>query len=87
MVESLLKRHIGSSFEWYINPLTTVHAHACTHTHTHTHNHFTALWILSGTARVSWYQKKHSPTHSYCGHQSSLICFLHLPQSMASSLF
>ena len=32
-------------------------------THTHTHNHFTALWILSGTTRMSWYQKKHSPTH------------------------
>jgi len=24
------------------------------------YNHFTALWILSGTTRVSWYQKKHS---------------------------
>ena len=23
----------------------------------------------------SQYQKKHSPTHTYCGHQSSLICF------------
>jgi len=29
---------------------------------THTHNRFTALWNLSGTTRVSWYQKKHSPT-------------------------
>ena len=29
-------------------------------THIHTHNHFTALWILSGTTRVSRYQKKHS---------------------------
>jgi len=53
---------------------------------THTHNHFTALWILSGTTRVSRYQKKHSPTHTYCGHQSSLICLLHLLRSMASSL-
>jgi len=34
---------------------------------THTHNHFTALWILSGTTWVSWYQKKHSPTHTYRG--------------------
>jgi len=25
----------------------------------HTHNHFTALWTLSGTTRVSWYQKVH----------------------------
>jgi len=29
---------------------------------------------------------KHSPTHPYRGHQSSLICFLHLLQSMASYL-
>jgi len=34
------------------------------------------LWILSGTTRVSQYQKKHSPTHTYHGHQSSLIYFL-----------
>jgi len=39
----------------------------------YTHNRFTALWILSTTTRVSRYQKKHSPTHTYCGHQSSLI--------------
>jgi len=55
--------------------------------HTHTHNHFTALWMLSGTTWVSRYQKKHSPTHTYCNHQSSLICFLHLLRSVASSLF
>jgi len=53
----------------------------------HTNNHFTALWILSWTTRVSRYQKKHSPTHTFRGHQSSLICFLHLLRSMASSLF
>jgi len=41
------------------------------HAHSHTHRH----------------QKKHSLTHTYCGHQSSLICFLHLLRSMASSLF
>ena len=46
-----------------------------THTHTHTHNCFTALWILSGTTRVSRYQKKHSPTHTHRGHQSSLSAF------------
>jgi len=55
--------------------------------HTYTHNHFTALWILSGTTPVSRYQNKHSPTYTYRGHQSSLMCFLHLLQSMASSLF
>jgi len=54
--------------------------------HTHTHNHFTALWILSGTTRLSWYQKKHSATDTYHGRQSSLICFIHLLLSMASSL-
>jgi len=53
----------------------------------HTHNHFTALWILSETTRVSWYQKKHSSTHTHCGHQSSHISFLQLLRSMASSLF
>ena len=35
-------------------------------------HYFTSLWILSGTTRVSRYQKKHSPTHTYHGHQSSL---------------
>ena len=43
--------------------------------HTHTHNRFTALWNLSGTTRVSRYQKKHSPTHTHRGHQSSLSAF------------
>jgi len=27
------------------------------------YNRFTALWTLFGTIQVSWYQKKHSPTH------------------------
>jgi len=42
------------------------------HTHIHTHNPFTALWILSGTTRVSRYRKKHSPTRTLRGHQISL---------------
>jgi len=50
----------------------------CMLAHAHTHDHFTALWILSRITWVSRYQKKHSPTHTYRGHQSSLICFLHL---------
>jgi len=60
------------------------------HKPTNTHNHFTALRMLSGTIQVSWYQKKHSPTHTYRGNQSSLtslISFLHLIWSMTSSLF
>jgi len=43
--------------------------------YTHTHNRFTALWNLSGTTQVSRYQKKLSPTHTHCGHQSSLSAF------------
>ena len=42
-----------------------------------------ALWILSGTTGVIRYKKK----HTYGGHQSSPICFLHLLWSMASYLF
>ena len=51
-----------------------------TRTHTHKHRQFYGS-PGAGTRR------KHSPTHTYCGHQSSLICFLHLLRSMASSLF
>jgi len=39
------------------------------------------------TLGLSQDQKKHSPTHTYRGHQSSLICFVHLIRSTASSLF
>ena len=63
------------------------HTHTHTHKHTHTHNHIMTLWIFSGTTQVSRYQKKHSPTHTYRGHQSSLTRCLHLLRSMASSLF
>ena len=41
---------------------------------------------LSGTTRVSRYQKKHSPTHTYPDHQPSFISFFHLLRSIASSL-
>jgi len=41
---------------------------------------------LSGTTRVSQYQKKHSPTH-HPDHHPILISFFHLPRSIASSLF
>ena len=41
---------------------------------------------LSGTTRVSRYQKKHSPTH-YPDHHPVFISFFHLPRSIASSLF
>ena len=42
---------------------------------------------LSGTTRVGWYQKKHSPAHTHPGQRTSFITFLHLQRSMASSLF
>jgi len=35
--------------------------------HLYNNSHFMALWTLSGTTRVSRYQKKHSPTHTYRG--------------------
>jgi len=65
----------------------TTHENLCTIQYNTTYKRFTALWILSGTTQVSWYQKNHSPTHTYHGHQSSLICFIHLLWSTASSLF
>jgi len=41
---------------------------------------------LSGTTRMSQYQKKHSPTH-HPNHHPIFISFFHLPRSIASSLF
>ena len=40
---------------------------------------------FSWTTRMSRYQKKHSPTHTYPDHQPSFISFLHLLRSIASS--
>jgi len=42
---------------------------------------------FSGTTRVSQYQNKHSLTHTYPDHQLSIISFLHLLRSIASSVF
>jgi len=62
--------------------------------HTHTQPFYGSVWILSGTTQVSWYQKKHSPTHTYCGHQSFLcassirynpwhpLCSIYMPDSL-----
>jgi len=41
-----------------------------------THYCYYRFTALSGTTRVSRYQSKHSPTHTYPDHQSSFICFL-----------
>jgi len=55
------------------------------HTHTHTQP-FNGRW--SGTTRVGGrYQKKHSSTHTHPDHRTSFINFLHLPRSIASSVF
>ena len=59
--------------------------HARTHTHTHTHNRLTAVGL--GQPGVGRYQKKQSPTHTHPGHRTSFINFLHLLQSIASSVF
>ena len=40
-----------------------------------------------GLPGVSWYQKKHSPTHTHKDHQLSFISFFHLLWSIASSMF
>jgi len=50
------------------------------------YNNTTTTTILSGTTRVSWYQKKHSPTH-HPDHHPIFISFFHLPRFIASSLF
>jgi len=61
-----------------------LHMLARTHARTHTQP-FNGLW--SGTTRIGWYQKKHSPTHTHLDHRTSFINFLHLVWSIASSLF
>jgi len=60
---------------------------------THTHNRFTALWNLSGTTRVSRYQKKHSPTtlivvinHPYLLSPSTMIHGIFAIQSIRSEV-
>ena len=53
-------------------------------THTHTQP-FNGPW--SATTRVRQYQKKHSPTHTHPDYRTSFINFLHLLQSIASSVF
>ena len=52
--------------------------------HTHTQP-FNGLW--SGTTQVGRYQKKRSPTHTHPDHRTSVIIFLHLQRSIASTLF
>jgi len=76
----------------------SIHAcmHALTHarTHTHTQLFYGSMDFVRNNLRklvpqetFSQYQKKHSPTYTYRGHESSRICFIHLLWSMASSLF
>ena len=89
-----MRNYLNLIVTFALHPVYSVFSFFCTKVkficlvmHTHTHTTVLWLWILSGTSWVSRYQKKHSPTHTYHGHQSSLICFLHLLWSMASSLF
>jgi len=52
-------------------------------TQTHTQPFYSSLDFVW----VSRYQKNHSPSHTYRGHQLSHISFIHLIWSMASALF
>jgi len=52
--------------------ISTIHIYL---RHTHTRLQLSGFcWGQSGWAD----NRKHSPTHTYCGHRSSHICFLHL---------
>ena len=70
-----LKQYTSSPWGALLFPLTT----NIKHTHTQTQL-FNGLW--SGTTRVGWYQKKHSPTHTHPDHRTSFIIFLHLQGSI-----
>jgi len=51
---------VGLMPRWCRAVLRTIHpAYSSTCQGAHTHNHFTALWTLSETTWVSWYQKIH----------------------------
>ena len=56
------------------------------HQKTTTHTQQPIYGPLSGTSRVSRYQKKHSPTH-HPDHHPIFISFFHLTRSIASFLF
>jgi len=75
IVESSLPRAMDSWDQPTANSLNT-------HTHIQPFNS-----LLSRTTQVGRYQKKHSTAHTHPDHRTSFIIFLHLQQSMASSLF
>ena len=56
VAQPTVSKHWRHSLEIYT---VKINSKLHTHTHTHTHNHFTALWTLSRTTQVSWYQKLH----------------------------
>jgi len=70
-------------FEWV--KLQT-HTHARARARIHTQPFYGSLDFVQDIPE-SRYPKKTFTTHNYFGHQSSLMCFLHLLRSMASSLF
>jgi len=71
----LLVTHHGGEYTCMLQMLGRQTAHS-THMHTHTQPFYGSLDFFR-------YQKKHSPTHTYHSHQSSLICFVHLLWSIA----
>jgi len=59
-----------------------------THTHTHIHSFYGSMDFVRTPGWAGTRRNIHdSPTHNYPGHQSPLICFIHLIWSMVSSLF
>jgi len=64
---------------------TCTRTRTCTHAHTHTQFYGSLDFVRDNLGEPV--QEEHSPTQTYRGHQSSLICFLHQLWSTASSLF
>jgi len=53
----------------------------------HTYIHPSILLLSGFCPRLPGWASIRRNIHTYCGHQSSLICFIYLLRSMASSLF
>jgi len=66
---------------------TNNHQHPCTHTHTQPFYGSQQFVFDNPVKPVPEETFTHSHIHTYHGLQSSLICFLHLLRSTASSLF
>ena len=70
---------IGSQFELY-EPVRSHEHSASTTIHYYYYNRFTALWILSGTTRVSRYQKGKTKTNLDFLEQETMVQILWSPE-------